>query len=84
MALCESSNRRLRKQNALSKIVVFVPANTSDAGGKTAKHYTVKLSIAIIRNLGVRTNHFELLMLKHDRTYSVYDFRREYVCDSEM
>ena len=38
MALCESSNRRISTQNALPKIVVFISANTSGAGGKTAKH----------------------------------------------
>ena len=38
MALCESSNRRMVRLNALQKIVVFIPANTSGAGGKTAKH----------------------------------------------
>ena len=40
MALYESSNRRMRRQNALLKIVVFVSANTSGAGGKTAQHYS--------------------------------------------
>ena len=39
MTLCESSNRRISTQNALSKIVVFISANTSGAGGKTAMHY---------------------------------------------
>ena len=39
MAVCESSNRRISTQNALSKIVVFISANTSGAGGKIAKHY---------------------------------------------
>ena len=39
MALCESYNRRISTQNPLPKIVVFISANTSGAGDKTAKHY---------------------------------------------
>ena len=45
---------------------------------------TVKPFRAITRNLGVRTNHFELLMLKHDLAYSAHEFRTKYVCDNEM
>ena len=40
MALCESSNWRSRRQNAMSKIVVFISANTFGAGGKTVKNYS--------------------------------------------
>ena len=39
MTLCESSTRGISTRNALSKIVVFISANTSGAGGKTAKHF---------------------------------------------
>ena len=29
-------------------------------------------------------NDFELLILKHDRAYSAYEFRRNCVCDNEI
>ena len=45
---------------------------------------TLKPSRAIIRNLRVRTNHFELLLLKHGRACSVSEFRRKYMSDNEM
>ena len=83
MALCESSNRRISTQNALSKIVVFISPSTSGAGGKTAKHYNKAIQ-SHNKESSVRTNHFELLMLKHDRAYSVCEFKRKYVCDNEM
>ena len=70
MALCESSNYGIREQNALSKIVVFISANTSGAGGKTAKHYN-KAILNHNKDSEGPANHFELLMLKHDRAYFV-------------
>ena len=45
---------------------------------------TVKACRAVIRNSGVPTNHFELLLLKQDQTYFVWEFRRKYVCGSEI
>ena len=66
------------RQNALSKIVVFISANTLGAGDKNCKSTTVKPSRAITRNLVVWTNHFELLMLKHDLAYFVYEFTKKY------
>ena len=44
----------------------------------------VKPFRAITRNPRVRTNRFQLLMLKHDRTYFGCEFKRKYVCDSKM
>ena len=38
--MCESSNRRVRKQNALSKIVVFISAYASGLAVQTTKHYS--------------------------------------------
>ena len=37
MVLWGSSNRRIRRQNALSKIFVFISANTSGAGSRKGK-----------------------------------------------
>ena len=83
MALCESSNRRIRRQNALSKIVVFISANTSGAGCKTAKHYSKAIQSHSKESEGP-DKPFELLMLKHDEAFSVCEFRRKCVCDNEM
>ena len=33
----ESFNRRIRRQNALSKIAVFISGNTSGVGGRNCK-----------------------------------------------
>ena len=66
----------------MKKIVVFISANTAGAGGTNCR--ALKPSTAITRNLGVRTNNFELLMLIQDRAYSVCEFRRNYLCDDEI
>ena len=73
MALCESSNRRMREHLQILPVQAVKLQST-----------TVKPPRAITRNPGVWTNHFELLMLKHGRAYSAYEFRRKYVCDNEM
>ena len=79
MALSESSNRRLKRQNALSTIVVFISANTYVAGGKTAKHHSNK-ERAIIRKPRGWANHFELLMLKYDQAYILRGNLEESMC----
>ena len=65
------------------KIVVFISANTSDADGKTAKHYCKATQTHNKESEGP-DNHYELLILNHDRAYSESEFRRKYVCDKEM
>ena len=84
MALFESSNRRIRRQNALSKKLLFLFLLILMVQAVKLQSATVKPFRAIIRNPRVRTNHFELLMLEHDRAYSVCEFKRKYVCDNEM
>ena len=82
MAVCESSDRRIRGQKAMQKTVVFISANTFGAGGANCQ--ALKPSRAITRNLGVRTNNFELLMQKHEQAYSAREFGRKCASDNEM
>ena len=81
MALRKSSNRRMRRQKA-SQQIVFFSANICGAGGTNCKE--LHPSRATSRNPEIRTNNFELLMLKHDRAYSACEFRRNYVWDREI
>ena len=84
MALFESSNRRMRRQNALLKIVVFIFANTSRVGDTNCIKTTYSKAIQSHNNESRDpTNHFELLMPKHGRPYSAYELRKKSIHDNE-
>ena len=72
-----------RGDSSPPKATLLISANTSGAGAKTAKHYS-KDTQSHKKESGLRTNHFVLLMLKRDRAYPVYEFKRKHVCDNEM
>ena len=67
------------------KLFFFISANIvlPVQAVQTAKHLSKTIQ-SHSKESGARTNHFELLMLKHGGAYSAYEFRRKYGCDNEM
>ena len=75
MALCESSNGRMRVKKRRRKLLILFLLILSVQAVKPSK--------AISTNLRVPTNNFELLMSKRDRTHSACEFGRKYAYDNE-
>ena len=74
MALCESSCRRMRRQKALQKTVVFISANTTGAG-QGYKQQSTKAIHSHNKDYGGPDKNLELLILRDEQAYSACDFR---------
>ena len=82
MALCESSNRRMKKKRQY-KIVLFSSANASGVGGTNSK--ALKPSAPNTRHGDPDTTVLELLKLEHDRVDLNADSEGSmFVFDNEM